>query len=60
VYTTFLAPYMFAIKSEKRRIGPPNPALGAIRNGLPGHHQVDFDDLVSFFALGGLRTRLTH
>ena len=58
LYSTFLAPFMMALKSRSRR--PADPRLQArfarIRSELPPHHQVDLRNLVTFFRLGGLRS----
>lgn len=60
LYRTFLSPYMVALKSPPRR----DADLGleqSIRNlrvALPPHHKGDLRDLITFFALGGLRCRL--
>lgn len=60
LYTTFLMPFMVAIKSPPRR--PAEAALsarlGALRKALPKWHHADYSDLSTFFRLGGLRTRL--
>ena len=60
LHTTFLFPFMIAIKSPARR-GEGVPAimkrLEEMKNALPAWHQVDFADLRSFFRLGGLSCR---
>lgn len=60
LYSTFLIPYLVALKSASRR--PPDPALRArlaeIRTRLPAWHQADLADLRTFFRLGGLRCAL--
>lgn len=62
VYTTFIAPFMVAVKSAARR--KPSTALqqqmGEMRGKLPRHHQVDVSDLVSWFGMGGLKSQLLH
>ena len=60
VYATFLAPFMVAIKSAPRTevAGPVRSALQDMRSELPHHHQVDVNDLMSWFRAGGLRSRL--
>jgi len=59
LYATFMAPYMVVVKSKIRRTGDgPAKQLEKMRAAMPAHHQVDFRDLKTFFALGGLRTRL--
>jgi len=57
LYSTFLVPYMIALKSRARRALPPalSGALSELRCRLPPHHQVDFTNLRNFFRLGGLR-----
>ena len=59
VYSTFLAPFMMAVKSQ-RAGAMPDPAiitqLQEIRDGLPLHHKKDLSDLVTFFRMGGLRS----
>jgi SAM-dependent methyltransferase len=57
LYSTFLVPYMVAVKSAPRRELPGAlcKRLRALRNRLPAHHQTDFNDLRTFFRLGGLR-----
>lgn len=59
VFATFIAPFMVAVKSPSRRDIPSEitERLNEIRRGLPQHIQVDLDDLVSWFRMGGLRTR---
>lgn len=60
VYKTFIAPYMVAVKSARRRA--PESQLRQrfrdLRAGMPRSHQVDLDDLVTFFRLGGLTSGL--
>ena len=60
LYSTFLIPYLVAIKSAVRR--SPDPALRArlteLRDRLPAWHQADFADLAMFFSLGGLKCGL--
>jgi SAM-dependent methyltransferase len=60
LYTTFLAPYMVAFKSAPRRAADPalRQRIADLRAALPRHHQVDLRDLITFFALGGLKSRL--
>ena len=62
VYTTFIAPFMVAVKSPARR--EPSTALRArmseMRGRLPKHHQVDVSDLVSWFGMNGLKSTLLH
>ena len=56
--STFLVPYMVALKSPPRRARDPmlKAQLDRMRAELPAHHQVDLDDLMTFFRLGGLRS----
>src|SRR5581483_6527508 len=60
VYSTFLAPYMVALKSRVRRDADPvtKARLREMRSALPDHHQRDLRDLAMFFGLGGLRCEL--
>ncbi len=61
LYSTFLVPFMVAIKSPART-GTRNPEmlrqLHAIRDNLPPHHRTDLADLITFFKMGGLRSPL--
>lgn len=56
LYSTFLVPYMVAIKSRARRELPETlrKQLADLRGQLPLHHRTDFKDLITFFRLGGL------
>lgn len=58
-YSTFLVPYMVAIKGDPRRTIPQQlqSELRALRQGLPSYHKKDIKDLITFFRLGGLRAR---
>ena len=62
VYTTFIAPFMVAVRSQAR--GEASSALRSqlneMRQKLPRHHQVDVRDLVSWFGMGGLKSQLLH
>jgi len=60
LHSTFLAPYMVAFKSKARRASDPflRARIDDIRRALPVHHRRDLRDLMTFFALGGLRCRL--
>jgi len=60
LYTTFLAPYMVAFKSVARHPAEPvlRQRIQELRAALPRHHQIDLRDLITFFALGGLTSRL--
>jgi len=60
LYTTFLAPYMVAFKSAPRRAADAalSEGIRRLRSALPPHHAADLRDLITFFALGGLRSRL--
>lgn len=60
LYTTFLVPFMVAIKSPPRRGTDTSTIvknLTKLKNTLPAWHEVDFADLRSFFRLGGLPCR---
>lgn len=59
LYSTFLAPYMIALKSASRRSFDPQlrSAISSMRTAMPTYHQRDLKDLVTFFRLGGLRSR---
>jgi len=61
VYSTFLIPFMVAIKSQRRSRGPDKAVikqLHEIRSRLPPHHKRDLADLRTFFRMGGLRSSL--
>jgi SAM-dependent methyltransferase len=62
VYSTFLVPYMVAVKSTSKcsQYAATNKALRALLSGLPHHHQVDFYDLCTFFRLGGLKSGVSR
>ncbi|MDX1736469.1 MAG: methyltransferase domain-containing protein, partial [Halioglobus sp.] len=56
-YSTFIMPFMVAIKSLPREGALPASTLRELqhlRQQLPGHHQNDLADLRTFFRLGGL------
>ena len=58
LYSTFLAPFMVALKSSPRgqtdaRI---REQIEAMRRSLPDYHRVDLKDLLTFFRLGGVRS----
>jgi ubiquinone/menaquinone biosynthesis C-methylase UbiE len=57
--STFLAPFMVAVKSPARRRGEAalTQRLVEMKRALPPHHQRDFADLTTFFRLGGLAAR---
>lgn len=58
LYTTFLFPFMVAIKSLPRRGKDCDSIiekLTELKDALPTYHKVDFSDLRSFFRMGGLR-----
>lgn len=61
VYSTFLAPFMVAVKYRREGIAP-DPAvfdqLLEIHDSLPLHHKRDISDLMTFFRMGGLRSPL--
>lgn len=56
LYTTFLMPYMVALKSRPRRENDAelSAKLTALKNALPVWHKKDFSDLKTFFRGGGL------
>lgn len=56
-YTTFLAPFMVAVKSPARTVvsGAVRAQLDEMRQSLKKEHQVDLKDLVSWFGMGGLK-----
>ncbi len=59
LYTTFVAPYMIAFKSQARG-GVENKvqaSLSSLKSNLPSYHKVDFKDLCTFFSLGGLKSK---
>jgi ubiquinone/menaquinone biosynthesis C-methylase UbiE len=59
LHSTFLSPFMVAFKSRRRNGEPAVRArIRELRNSLPRYHQTDLNDLITFFALGGLRSRL--
>lgn len=60
LYSTFLAPYMVALKSASRieDAGPVKQRLRQLTATLAPHQQVDLKDLSTFFRFGGLRTSL--
>ena len=61
VYSTFLMPFMVAVKSRPR-IGLVSARLRsdliALREALPRHHRADLRDLRTFFRMGGLASPL--
>lgn len=58
LYSTFLMPYMVAIKSSSRRSSDQTiiDSLHTIRKSLPSYHKKDLADLSTFFRLGGLKS----
>jgi ubiquinone/menaquinone biosynthesis C-methylase UbiE len=56
LYSTFLTPFMVAVKSPPRRGADPalTAQLAALKQGLPDWHKADFADLTTFFRLGGM------
>ncbi len=61
LYSTFLAPYMVAIKSHSRcdKLNQGDiEQLHVFRDNLPEHHKKDLADLRTFFRLGGLHSKL--
>jgi ubiquinone/menaquinone biosynthesis C-methylase UbiE len=60
LFTTFIAPYMVAIKSARRR-APEPPLRQRVREltlAMPRNHQADLRDLATFFRLGGMSSAL--
>ena len=59
IFSTFLMPYMVAIKSPSRRGDDPDlrARLKEAFVGMPRTYQKDFKDLTIFFGLGGLSRR---
>lgn len=57
VKSTFLVPYMVAVKSAPRRQRDPRvaAALRELLAALPTFHKTDYADLKTFFRAGGLR-----
>ncbi len=57
-YSTFLMPYMVAVKSKQRRTVDSSQevinSIKSIRQGLPSCHKADLSDLIAFFRMGGL------
>lgn len=60
LYSTFMVPYMVAIKSAPRRddVGVARGHFRDALSALPHHQQRDISDLATFFRLGGLSTQL--
>ncbi len=60
IYSTFLMPFMVAIKSPPRANGDPQvrERLAHIKSRLPDYHKTDLLDLCTFFRLGGLKSAL--
>lgn len=60
LYSTFLSPYLVALKSQNRRGHEAALAqkLKSIKAALPNCHKKDFNDLKTFFSLGGLKAQL--
>ena len=58
LFSTFLVPYMVAIKSGNRRELPENVRAGLLKQLelMPDYHRTDIKDLITFFRLGGLKT----
>lgn len=56
LYSTFLTPFMVALKSPPRRDVDPalTTQLAVLKQGLPDWHKADFADLTAFFRLGGM------
>ena len=60
LYSTFLMPFMAALKSPPRRghDAALSAQLAALKQSLPSWHQTDFADLTTFFRMGGLSCAL--
>lgn len=60
LYSTFLMPFMVALKSSPRRShdAAMSVKLAAMKQSLPSWHQADFADLMTFFRMGGLSCAL--
>jgi len=61
VYSTFLMPYMVAVKSQPRRGTDDQELISklrVLRDNLPAYHKRDLWDLRTFFRLGGLPSPL--
>jgi arsenite methyltransferase len=60
LYSTFMLPFMVALKSNPRRKADNmlREKLIRIRDNLPLYHQIDFNDLKVFFQLNGLSSFL--
>ena len=61
VHSTFLMPYMVAVKSSRRAERHDDAVINqlhALRDALPSHHKRDLTDLRTFFRLGGLPSPL--
>jgi ubiquinone/menaquinone biosynthesis C-methylase UbiE len=58
LYSTFLAPFMVAVKSPLRQSDQDalRKLLRPIADALPAHHRRDLADLRAFFGAGGLRS----
>ncbi len=60
IFSTFVIPYMVAIKSEARATEvdkEKQQKLLNIKQSLPDYHKVDLADLMVFFRLGGLKNK---
>jgi ubiquinone/menaquinone biosynthesis C-methylase UbiE len=60
LYSTFLMPYMVALKSAPRRSHDAvlSAKLATMKQSLPSWHQTDFADLKNFFHMGGMSCAL--
>ncbi len=58
IYSTFIAPFLIAIKSPSRH--PQDLELAnrikELKKALPSHHKTDIEDLKTFFSLGKLKS----
>jgi len=61
VYSTFLMPFMVAVKQERSRVEVDRSVVEELRRLkalLPDYHKADLADLRTFFRLGGLKSPL--
>lgn len=58
LHSTFIVPYMVTVKSPVRRVLSEvmQKRLNELYRRLPSYQQTDFDDLATFFRLGGLKS----
>lgn len=62
LYSTFLMPFMVALKSPARRSHDAalSTRFATMKQSLPSWHQRDLADLTTFFRMGGLSCALLH